>query len=435
MNKNGQISLSIAEQIIYLWIKQYFEAGKVVNKDKSIGKYEFDITVPELKLLIDCNSIIENKCTSAENETINKKIEYTKKNSFNFIKIFNDGQSNDAVLKNGLLLFNLEIDEYMTKQVIPLLSYYINSKFGLNTSPDDIDEKLVVTAVYNANKVNYFKSFEKEHSDLAGLWNVERNYGCKPSMIPTDIKQEFWFTCPECGSAFLIKPSEIVKNKICKICKSFVVGEGVGKNECELINIGNRHGLISCFMLNNQKMEGCSYRELIITILSGAINNGKIADLLENKIIQGIDKLVTKGNQSYGLEIIDNYCVRVPVNISKQYELLLTIIYILDINVGNITVKLNKPQVHNIGKASMVSFPIKYGHYSGVVEHDEGCLVSNCPEENTNNKLQSYLLEMEMYSEMDQLSRIKAFDNLSGYKYTSFADREREKFILGIYDV
>lgn len=87
LRNNASAGTSFAEQVMYWTIKAYFYNQYEVLLHYKLGAYEFDIVIPELNVVIECQSILHAKDNVIKNDRL--KQNYCKANNIRLIQIMN----------------------------------------------------------------------------------------------------------------------------------------------------------------------------------------------------------------------------------------------------------------------------------------------------------------------------------------------------------
>lgn len=92
---NAAPTTSFAEQLAYWVVKSYFYNQYDVQLHYKLGPYEFDIAIPELKTLIECQSALH----ASQNHQMNDKLkqDYCKEYNIRLITLMNYDATSDKV--------------------------------------------------------------------------------------------------------------------------------------------------------------------------------------------------------------------------------------------------------------------------------------------------------------------------------------------------
>ena len=150
---------SLPEQIIYNWLKGEFGEENVINRDKRHNDLEFDIYIKPLELLIEYGDRLYHNYKSDIREKDIEKVKYAKENNIKLLRVFNDGETDTAYLDKDLIVFNIKVDKFMNKQVLPLISNYIGDCYGVYINANTMNEKVLAQAIANTYYSSYKDSF------------------------------------------------------------------------------------------------------------------------------------------------------------------------------------------------------------------------------------------------------------------------------------
>lgn len=101
---------SYSELFIYYYFKAIFP--NTIHRGKAPEvKYEYDITIPEKKLVIEYNGSVYHKIKYDKTEDDNNKMEYARSCGVNYIRIEDDGESYEPKLKDWLISYKYNSDD------------------------------------------------------------------------------------------------------------------------------------------------------------------------------------------------------------------------------------------------------------------------------------------------------------------------------------
>lgn len=212
---------SFPEQFIYYSIKQSF--NKAENRTKYFG-YEFDIAVPELKLLIEYDGELYH------HETIDKtKEKIVKKNNWNFLLI---QESKDKTLKQFPVITNNIIKMYFANgrktsylnMVLDLIMEYINDNFNQEISFSKLnDMDSYVTILNNCKKIKEEKSLYTTHPELCNEWDYKTNTPLTPKDVSYASHLMVSWKCHKCNHVWTASiQNRTILNRGCPNCNGGV---------------------------------------------------------------------------------------------------------------------------------------------------------------------------------------------------------------------
>lgn len=171
-------STSYPEQFIYWGLKALYpnteNRVKLFKSEDRTRGFEYDIYVPDLKLLIEYSSDYWHE---GKEERDQLKKELAKTNGYQIIEIIeNDKKSDIETYKQSIIKVNNK-----TLEVNKVLDFILNQ---FNHSINELDLKEIESFAYeySKGKIEYEKSLEYLRPDLAKEWDYESNT-IKPSEI------------------------------------------------------------------------------------------------------------------------------------------------------------------------------------------------------------------------------------------------------------
>lgn len=383
---------SLPEQIIYLWLKQYFLEGEVFNRYLGYDGLEFDIAIPKLNFVIEYGNMLTHNYLLDNKPMDIKKVRYAETHGLTFLRIYNMQQNKKAYCENNLIVYNGAEDKFLIRQVLPLLSKFINSKYKIETNPLHLSEGIVIQAMNNVHKVKYIDSFGKRYSKIAKYWDIEGNYGMKPEKVSVESPHAYTFRCPCCNKPFAITLKKILRNASCSNCNVNFILDDVDRLYA-LDELDGLHENIDYFMLGDLKAE-CNYGDIIRIVIRQGIDCGKGSSLLNERLIKGLTD--TPNITDY--EIYKEYKYKIPANILEQYNMLMEIMICLDVDYSDIKVKLKRDANISNKNAPLFSLDIERKNIGSVKVLNENTRIYVIED-----KVQSYNI-YEAYREVEKQS-------------------------------
>lgn len=406
MNKSGT---SLPEQIIYMWLKKNLGEDKVINRDIFDG-FEYDISIRSLNLVIEYGDSLYHNYLDDSNKRDIDKVEYAKQHDLNLLRVFNDGKTEKAYIDNNLIVFKSNKDKYLLKQVLGLISYYIEENCGVFIEPNTMDENVYAQAVSSICNSSYIDSFETKYPELARYWDTEKNLGISPKKICTTSNFKFIFKCPECGNHFKTTIPSLINNSVCECCgHNFRIQE---KEEIvSLDKLKGLHNNVKCFMINGEVME-CSYNDMIYSTVKVAYTSGKISLLAEEGLVKSVRCTEIKGDYV----VIGEYFLPIYQDTAKQYKMLIDILVALDIDVSAIKVRVEQQK-----KNEICVKPVKFVDLSKELKNQEE-IINDIAYRKDKEPVEKSLFENPVCCEPET----KTFDNMNSGMYS---DSEKMKWI------
>lgn len=334
--KGTNTGTSIPEQIIYLWLKENFPEGEVHNRYLGYDGLEFDIAIPKLNFVIEYgDGLAHNYLLDTKPKDI-EKLKYTQSHGLNLLRIFNLPENDVAYCEDELIVYNGAKDKYLMRQVLPLISHYMEKRYNIKIDYHQVSENLIMRAISNVYKVKYIDSFGKKYPRIAKCWDEELNYCLKPEKVSVDSPHPYTFLCPHCKSRFGVTIADIIKNSTCNYCGINFMLDDLDRLY-ELDELDGLHENIEYFLLGNIKAD-CGYDELIKIIIKQGIESGHGEHLRDEHIIKRITDTISVN----GYEICGQYKYKIPTKIVERYNMLMETLVCLDIDFSDIKVKLKK---------------------------------------------------------------------------------------------
>lgn len=234
-------STSEPEQIIFYYIKQYFDDainGYHPEWLLSDGgrKKELDIYIPSLKLAIE----YDGERWHGDSTKDRKKTQQLSKMNVCLIRFREPGCP--ALDDESFCIYTGKPDSnrlFMNEPVKQLFSY-ISGKYHLNIAPDiDIErDYLVILAGYNAMK--QAQSLAMEAPELAAEWDYERNGELEPTMVSSGTSKRVWWKCPKCGNEWKASISSRRTGCGCPYCAGHTLRSGYNDVETRNPNMAKQ---------------------------------------------------------------------------------------------------------------------------------------------------------------------------------------------------
>lgn len=326
---------SLPEQIIYLWLKKNLGEEQVVNRDTSYDGLEFDISVRNLGLVIEYGDYTYHNYKDDVKKKDIDKVKYAKEHGLKLLRIFNDGKTELAYMTNDLIVYNRSKDKYLLRQVLVLVSQYIEEKCGVFIEPNTMDENVLAQAISATYNSKYIDSFGKKYSNLISFWDTEKNMGIKPEKIGITCPFEFVFKCNKCNRYFKSTIRKFISDSRCRCC-----GHNLRIEEETVIDLDMMEGMhenIEAFIINGEETQ-CTYNDILYTTLVTAIHVGRVEGLLQNKIIKNLVDI--RNAEKY--TIIGAYGTYLFEERARQYNMLMETLVVLDIDFSSIKVKVKQ---------------------------------------------------------------------------------------------
>jgi len=416
----GKKSLGLMEQILYGWLSK--QLAGVKNREK-IGGLEYSLYIKQLSMVI----MICNSSTISVNDL--KRVQAAKDQKLTLLRVVNDKDTERAVLEEDSemgyhsIIFNLEYDPYLITQVMPLVQYFIEEKYGIQLSIDIVDEGMILRAIGSVYKVGFSDSFAANYRELTKFWDTEGNYGLKPEQISKDCNQLFRFKCPRCNKIFVSSIENLVDSGCCTCCgKNLLFNE----DECtvRLDEMTGKHNKIGCFIINDNKTE-CGYKDLIFTTLQAAIQQGRVKELLAEGVIFNLN---SRRNASYHIGI---YGFEIGNSLEEQYNLLMEIMSILNLDYSNIYVQLKEIESKIVDFGEKLVDVERELESTGVVVENDGTIYIESSYDRSSRKQNVIIEQVDILR--NSFSNME-LDILMRQQYSSSYDYQMAKFYLGIPD-
>lgn len=192
----NKIGTSYSEQYIYWALKQLYPETQnrcVVLKDTYKYGIEYDIIIPDIPLAIEYSPTYWHK---GKEEKGNLKKEICNKCNIRFIQIIEDSydEYKEEFTENYIYIPTL-VSSNKDNYLLKIVSYILNS-IGHSIEEIDIDLVKKNALEYSKKKIEYEKSIEFLHPELAKEWH-ESNI-VKPSEVSPGSHIRIKFLCPNC---------------------------------------------------------------------------------------------------------------------------------------------------------------------------------------------------------------------------------------------
>lgn len=216
----GSNGTSYPEQFFYFALKEKFNC--VTNREK-IGKYEYDIYVKDLNLLIEYDGIYWHRIKKDASNIEEEKEKYAKKKKFNFIRIL-ENEYGDLAIKDNEITIDKNINDELLIEASKILFDYINSKFNINIDVNVSNEvrNNVLTLMLEEEKAN---SLAARYPKLEKQWNYEKNNPMFPFFVKPNSGYKVWWVCKK-GHEWEATIASRVSGNNCPYCGSRKVLEG-----------------------------------------------------------------------------------------------------------------------------------------------------------------------------------------------------------------
>lgn len=326
---------SLPEQIIYLWLKKNLGEEQVVNRDTSFDGLEFDISVRKLGLLIEYGDYTYHNYKDDVKKKDIDKLRYAKEHDLKLLRVFNDGKTELAYMSNDLIVYNRNKDKYLLRQVLVLISQYIEEECGVFIEPNTMDENVLAQAISVTYNSAYIDSFGRKYSNLVQFWDTEKNMGIKPERIGITCPFEFVFKCSKCNRYFKSTIRKFISDSRCRCC-----GHNLRIEEDTVVDLDKMEGMhenIEAFIINGEETH-CTYNDILYTTLVTAIHVGRVDGLAQNNIIKSIVDI--RNAEKY--TIIGAFGTHLYEDSTRQYNMLMETLVVLDIDFSNIKVKVKQ---------------------------------------------------------------------------------------------
>lgn len=185
------IGTSIAEQFLYFAIKQKFK--NVTNREKISG-YEYDITVEDIKLLIEYDGYYYHEILDDKSERTLQKIENAHNEDYCFLRVVEKEDAADIVMVDNEIMYKPKGKINDLVRIFELIIDYINASYSLHICkelPSDIEQK----ARENAAKERFENSLAVKRPDIAFEWNTKRNGKLSPTQFTVNSNEKVWWKC------------------------------------------------------------------------------------------------------------------------------------------------------------------------------------------------------------------------------------------------
>ena len=183
-------STSYGEQYIYWALKQLFP--RAINRYKTSNNVEYDIAVPEVRLLIEYSG--ENWHVGKEERDAYKK-RLAEENNFRFVQIIENER-----------LWEVNDENYYTfdsrKDKDDKLTYIIGSiikAYEKTVSELDMQEVRKNAIEYSKGTIEYEKTLEYLYPDIAKEWHPTLNKYLTAADITPGSNKNVWWKCTQCG--------------------------------------------------------------------------------------------------------------------------------------------------------------------------------------------------------------------------------------------
>lgn len=222
--KNHRIS--VKEQIVYYFIKKYFNDAICSYTSEWLGKKELDIYIPSLKTGIEYDG---ERYHQDLQETLDKD-KLCQDSGINIIHIRELRCPKSNQLKNTINLkgYSEECLESGIKETLILL--------GINKPKIDIDKESII--IYKEiDKLTVKNSLLGKNPELVEEWNYELNGKLRPEDVAPNSGLKVWWTSKKCGHTWRASIFNRNKGRGCPYCRGLTVLKGFNDAKTNIPNI------------------------------------------------------------------------------------------------------------------------------------------------------------------------------------------------------
>ena len=203
---------SYGEQFIYWSFKQLYP-DNTVNRFKTSNKVEYDIYIPSIRLAIEYSG--EFWHSNSIDKDIHKK-QLAEKSNVRFIDIIEDIKLVDMIVEHNHFEYNSRNNQ--DDSLICIVTAIIQ-QYGHSASEIDFDLVKQQATEYSKGKIEYEKSLEYTHPNIAKEWHPTLNGDLKPTDITHGSNKKVWWKCSVCGHEWQAIVVHRVDGRGCKKCK------------------------------------------------------------------------------------------------------------------------------------------------------------------------------------------------------------------------
>ena len=126
---------SYPELFIFFYMRSLYI--NTIHRGKALGKVEYDITIPELKMCIEYNGAVYHKIKYDKTETDNNKVQLCKQYGVNFISVEDDGETEEPKINGHKISYKYRKD---SKVLYNLCEFIRNNIIHTSKEACDIKE-------------------------------------------------------------------------------------------------------------------------------------------------------------------------------------------------------------------------------------------------------------------------------------------------------
>ncbi len=224
---NSRKLTSFPEQAIFYYIKKSYSSAFNKYKDPSIGRMEFDIYIPELKIAIEFDGAQWHK-THSQHQKENRKYDFCKKYKIYLIRIKEQSEQSwdDTADK---IYYIPEVNKRNFRPLEQVIHQLLNS-MGI------IKKNFEINIEKDKNKIlSYLSKIDNSladiRPDIVAKWNYKKNGNLTPNMFSVGSKEVLWWKCPDCGKEWKSSIGDMTREGVygCPECSKFQQGKAYVK--------------------------------------------------------------------------------------------------------------------------------------------------------------------------------------------------------------
>ncbi len=213
---------SFAEQLIYLWLKQFYDDTE--NRSKLDG-FEYDIYIPSLEVAIEYDGMAwhdKKSIVKRDKQKYEKALEL----GIKLITIKEDQSTNTYRHENNIYYrYNRRYDNYM--DFIIEIAGYFKEKFNIELNTDT-SERMLQEAKARSSKVLEENTVAEVCPELIEEWHPTKNGKLKPTNVSARGDERIWWKCKTCEYEWSTCVGQRVRTKSgCPVCAGQAARPGI----------------------------------------------------------------------------------------------------------------------------------------------------------------------------------------------------------------